>query len=174
MIPSKSTFLYQDPLPSDCSHTWSRALTLSIFNSAVTIFTVSIFVYYWLNATITFQAVSYGSMACFTESLLNKVHNPRSSIIIWLWHVTMFTCWQFDDVCLFAALALVEKSELGDQARNNPVQVVRAICRVVSQFSPFPLHSLTSFCLCQSVRWFAVGNNETQSACAEPTNKGVN
>ena len=44
----------------------------------------------------------------------------------------MLTCCQFDDVCLFAALALVEKSELGDQARNNPVQVVRAICRVVS------------------------------------------
>lgn len=39
---------------------------------------------------------------------------------------------QFDDVCLFAALALMEKSELGDQARNNPVQVVRAICRVIN------------------------------------------
>ncbi|KAK7498048.1 hypothetical protein BaRGS_00010636, partial [Batillaria attramentaria] len=56
---------------------------------------------------------------------------------IWLGTVGKFCVrpWnfgQFDDVCLFAALALLEKSELGDQARNNPVQVVRAICRVIN------------------------------------------
>lgn len=64
-------------------------------------------------------------------------HVLRETGRIWLGTVGKFCVrpWnfgQFDDVCLFAALALVEKSELGDQARNNPVQVVRAICRVIN------------------------------------------
>ena len=40
-------------------------------------------------------------------------------------------CFQFDDVCLVAAIAIMEKSELGDQARGNAVYVLRALSRVV-------------------------------------------
>ncbi|KAJ8302755.1 hypothetical protein KUTeg_019151 [Tegillarca granosa] len=39
---------------------------------------------------------------------------------------------QFDDVCLVAALAIMEKSELGDPARCNPLLVVRALSRVIN------------------------------------------
>ncbi|OWF54544.1 protein-glutamine gamma-glutamyltransferase K-like isoform X1 [Mizuhopecten yessoensis] len=39
---------------------------------------------------------------------------------------------QFDDVCLVAALAMMEKSELGDPARGNPLLVVRALSRVIN------------------------------------------
>ena len=39
---------------------------------------------------------------------------------------------QFDDVSLVAAIAIMEKSELGDQARGNSVFVLRALSRVVS------------------------------------------
>ncbi|XP_025115118.1 protein-glutamine gamma-glutamyltransferase K-like isoform X2 [Pomacea canaliculata] len=64
-------------------------------------------------------------------------HVLRETGRIWLGTVGKFCVrpWnfgQFDDVCLFASLALLEKSELGDQARNNPVQVVRALCRVIN------------------------------------------
>ena len=41
---------------------------------------------------------------------------------------------QFDDVCLVAAIAIMEKSELGDQARGNAVHVLRALSRVVGIF----------------------------------------
>ena len=44
----------------------------------------------------------------------------------------MFVCFQFDDVCLVAAVAIMEKSELGDQARGNAVHVLRALSKVVS------------------------------------------
>lgn len=44
-----------------------------------------------------------------------------------------YTCvlLQFDDVCLVAALALMEKTELGDPARRSPLLVVRALSNVV-------------------------------------------
>lgn len=52
---------------------------------------------------------------------------------------------QFDDVCLMAALSMMEKSELGDPARGNPLLVVKALSRVVgthvkslSNFPPNP------------------------------------
>lgn len=54
---------------------------------------------------------------------------------IWLGTVGKFCVrpWnfgQFDDVCLVAAIAIMEKSELGDQARGNAVFVIRALSRV--------------------------------------------
>lgn len=39
---------------------------------------------------------------------------------------------QFDDVCLMAALSMMEKSELGDPARGNPLLVVKALSRVIN------------------------------------------
>ncbi|XP_041375908.1 hemocyte protein-glutamine gamma-glutamyltransferase-like isoform X2 [Gigantopelta aegis] len=56
---------------------------------------------------------------------------------IWLGTVGKFCVrpWnfaQFDDVCLVAALAMLEKSELGDPARNNPILIVRSICKVIN------------------------------------------
>ncbi|XP_029637138.1 protein-glutamine gamma-glutamyltransferase K isoform X3 [Octopus sinensis] len=56
---------------------------------------------------------------------------------IWLGTVGKFCVrpWnfaQFDDVCLMAALALMDKSELGDQARGCPIRVVRALCRAIN------------------------------------------
>lgn len=39
---------------------------------------------------------------------------------------------QFDDVCLVAALSMMEKSELGDPARGNPLLVVKALSRVIN------------------------------------------
>ena len=51
------------------------------------------------------------------------------AVIHLYFHVLSF---QFDDVCLVAAIAIMEKSELGDQARGNAVHVLRALSRVVS------------------------------------------
>lgn len=56
---------------------------------------------------------------------------------IWLGTVGKFCVrpWnfgQFDDVCLVAAIAIMEKSELGDQARGNAVHVLRALSRVIN------------------------------------------
>lgn len=56
---------------------------------------------------------------------------------IWLGTVGKFCVrpWnfgQFDDVCLVAAIAIMEKSELGDQARGNAVFVLRALSRVIN------------------------------------------
>lgn len=45
---------------------------------------------------------------------------------------TLILYMQFDDVCLMAALSMMEKSELGDPARGNPLLVVKALSRVVS------------------------------------------
>ncbi|XP_064610806.1 protein-glutamine gamma-glutamyltransferase K-like isoform X2 [Liolophura sinensis] len=56
---------------------------------------------------------------------------------IWMGTIGKFTVrpWnfaQFDDVCLMAALSLLERSELGDLARGNPLTVVRCICRMIN------------------------------------------
>ncbi|KAK3611436.1 hypothetical protein CHS0354_027163 [Potamilus streckersoni] len=56
---------------------------------------------------------------------------------IWLGTVGKFCVrpWnfgQFDDICLIAALAILEKSELGDQARGNPIYVVRQMSKVIN------------------------------------------
>ncbi|KAL5022509.1 hypothetical protein ScPMuIL_001664 [Solemya velum] len=56
---------------------------------------------------------------------------------IWLGTVGRFCVrpWnfaQFDDVCLVAALALMEKTELGDPARRSPLLVVRALSNVIN------------------------------------------
>ncbi|XP_071091766.1 hemocyte protein-glutamine gamma-glutamyltransferase-like isoform X1 [Haliotis cracherodii] len=64
-------------------------------------------------------------------------HVLRETGRIWLGSVGKYCVrpWnfgQFDDVCLIAALALMEKSELGDQARNNPILIVRAMCKVIN------------------------------------------
>ncbi|XP_050399460.1 protein-glutamine gamma-glutamyltransferase 4 isoform X1 [Patella vulgata] len=39
---------------------------------------------------------------------------------------------QFDEVCLVAALALLDKSELGDAARSNPILITRAIGKSIT------------------------------------------
>ncbi|KAL3859441.1 hypothetical protein ACJMK2_009661 [Sinanodonta woodiana] len=56
---------------------------------------------------------------------------------IWLGTVGKFCVrpWnfgQFDDISLIAALAILEKSELGDQARGNPIYVVRQMSKVIN------------------------------------------
>ncbi|XP_052230405.1 protein-glutamine gamma-glutamyltransferase K-like isoform X3 [Dreissena polymorpha] len=56
---------------------------------------------------------------------------------IWLGTVGKFCVrpWnfgQFDDVCLVAAIAIMEKSELGDQARGNAVFVLRALSKIIN------------------------------------------
>ncbi|KAK7114916.1 protein-glutamine gamma-glutamyltransferase 4-like isoform X1 [Littorina saxatilis] len=86
---------------------------------------------------LVFNPWNEGDEVYMENSTERDEHVLRETGRIWLGTVGKFCVrpWnfgQFDDVCLFAAMALLEKSELGDQARNNPVQVVRAICRVIN------------------------------------------
>lgn len=76
--------------------------------------------------------------AVFLEDEDERQHHVLSETgRIWLGTVGKFCVrpWnfaQFDDVCLMAALALMDKSELGDQARGSPTLVVRALCRAIN------------------------------------------
>lgn len=57
---------------------------------------------------------------------------------------------QFDDVCLVAAIAIMEKSELGDQARGNAVYVLRALSRVVRFIHLHSVYPYTSVLHCRN------------------------
>ncbi|XP_052816995.1 protein-glutamine gamma-glutamyltransferase K-like isoform X2 [Mya arenaria] len=80
---------------------------------------------------------------CTDDQVYIEDENQRQEYVlsetgrIWLGTVGKFCVrpWnfgQFDDVCLVAAIAIMEKSELGDQARGNPVYVLRALSRVIN------------------------------------------
>ncbi|VDI23917.1 Hypothetical predicted protein [Mytilus galloprovincialis] len=80
---------------------------------------------------------------CGADTVFLEDENEREEYIlnetgrIWMGTVGKFSVrpWnfaQFDDVCLMAALAMLEKSELADSARGDPLLVVRAISSVVS------------------------------------------
>ncbi|ESO91068.1 hypothetical protein LOTGIDRAFT_122446, partial [Lottia gigantea] len=73
---------------------------------------------------------------------IDKEENRQEYVLnqtgrIWLGSANKFCVrpWnydQFEDVCIIAALALLDKSELGDAARRNPIFITRAIGRSVT------------------------------------------
>lgn len=80
---------------------------------------------------------------CETDSVYLEEETHREEYVlnetgrIWMGTVGKFCVrpWnfaQFDDVCLMAALSMMEKSELGDPARGNPLLVVKALSRVIN------------------------------------------
>lgn len=80
---------------------------------------------------------------CSADTVFLEDENEREEYIlnetgrIWMGTVGKFSVrpWnfaQFDDVCLMAALAMLEKSELADSARGDPLLVVRAVSGVIN------------------------------------------
>ncbi|CAE1263733.1 TGM1 [Acanthosepion pharaonis] len=99
--------------------------------------------------------------AVFLEDEDERQHHVLSETgRIWLGTVGKFCVrpWnfaQFDDVCLMAALALMDKSELGDQARGSPTLVVRALCRAVSKNNLLALFLLMQTPHCKLKSFYA-------------------